>query len=240
MKLIFIRHGDPDYENDTVTPRGQKEVVALNARVKKWVVDRFYCSPLGRARATADGALKDTGRTALTEEFLREFYVRIDDPITGKKRIPWDLMPVYWTKVPQLYDKDEWQNAPLYGTGEVAPQREFVVSGIDRILAEYGYIRDGNIYRTEKGSEKTVVFFCHLGVQFVILSHLLGLSAPVLWHGFFVAPTSVTTVATEERQAGKVAFRCKGLGDVSHLYAAGIAPSDSGFFNETFGADGAH
>ncbi|MDE6725804.1 MAG: histidine phosphatase family protein, partial [Ruminiclostridium sp.] len=102
------------------------------------------------------------------------------------------------------------------------------------ILSEDGYIRNKDIYITEQGNEKTIVFFCHLGVQFVILSHLFGISAPVMWQNFFVAPTSVTVVATEEREKGKVSFRCKKLGDTSHLDAAGIKPSDSGFFNEVY------
>ena len=29
MKLIFIRHGDPDYDNDCVTEKGKKEVEYL-------------------------------------------------------------------------------------------------------------------------------------------------------------------------------------------------------------------
>ena len=30
MKLIIVRHGDPDYENDTLTERGWKEAKALS------------------------------------------------------------------------------------------------------------------------------------------------------------------------------------------------------------------
>lgn len=93
MKLIFIRHGDPNYIDDTVTERGRKEAEALRARVRSWNVDRFYCSPLGRARDTAAIALDGTGRDVTVKDFLREFYVRINDPVTGQKRIPWDLMP---------------------------------------------------------------------------------------------------------------------------------------------------
>ena len=235
MKLVFIRHGDPDYVHDTITPRGVTEAKSLAKRVSAWNVDKFYCSPLGRAQATAKYSLDAAGRTAVTEDWLREFYVQIKDPFTGKTRIPWDLMPSYRTKIAGMYDKDIWQNTEPLDTGDVAAEFERVKRGIDGILSDYGYTRDGGVYTTNGGSDKTVVFFCHLGVQFVVLSYLLGIAAPVLWHGFFVAPTSVTTVVTEEREKGIAAFRCKGLGDVSHLYADGIAPSDSGFFEEVFG-----
>lgn len=234
MKLIFIRHGDPNYADDTLTERGWKEAEALSRRVAKWDVDKFYCSPLGRAQDTASVSLKLMGRTAETKDWLREFYAPIIDQETGLERIPWDLMPAYWTKETQLYSKDNWYEHALMKTGKVAEEYRRVCNGIDEILAEHGYIRKDGYYITEQGNEKTLVFFCHLGVQFAVLSHLFGISAPAIWQNFFVAPTSVTVVATEERQKGNVAFRCKRLGDVSHLYADGIEPSDSGFFQEVY------
>lgn len=234
MKLIFIRHGDPDYVKDTLTERGWKEAEALSKRVSKWNIDKIYCSPLGRAQDTASLSLKLMKRTAETKDWLREFYIRVTDPQTGEDRIPWDLMPAYWTELPELYDKDRWHQSEIMRSGSVLEEYERVCSGIDEILSEYGYKRNKNIYTTEQGNEKTLVFFCHLGVQFAMLSHLLGISASVMWQNFFVAPTSITVVATEERERGKVSFRCKKLGDTSHLDAAGIKPSDSGFFNEVF------
>ena len=238
MKLIFIRHGDPDYVNDTLTERGWKEAEALSKRVAKWDIDKIYCSPLGRAQDTVSLSLKLMNRTAETKDWLREFFVKIIDPQTGVERIPWDLMPSYWTEQPELYDKDSWHKSDIMKTGNVSEAYARVCNGIDEILAEYGYTRDKGIYTTEQGNDKTIVFFCHLGVQFVILSHLFGISAPAIWQNFFVAPTSVTVVATEEREKGKVAFRCKKLGDTSHLDAAGITPSDSGFFNEVYNTKG--
>ena len=49
MRLIFIRHGDPDYENDTLTEKGWREAKLLSERTKNWTVDDIYVSPLGRA-----------------------------------------------------------------------------------------------------------------------------------------------------------------------------------------------
>lgn len=49
MKLIIIRHGDPDYEHDTLTPKGVREAKLLSERISKLDVKAFYCSPLGRA-----------------------------------------------------------------------------------------------------------------------------------------------------------------------------------------------
>ena len=53
MKILLIRHGDPDYEHDTLTEQGWREAELLAQRMKTIPVDGFYLSPLGRAQATA-------------------------------------------------------------------------------------------------------------------------------------------------------------------------------------------
>ena len=234
MKLVFIRHGDPDYSIDSLTPRGWKEAEALAKRVARWEVDDFYVSPLGRAQDTAKVSLDAIGRTAETLDWLREFYIEVDNPVTGEKQIPWDFMPSLWTKYEDLYDEGKWHQSELMKTGPVTEGYRKVCEGIDGLLEKYGYTRSGRVYETAQGNDKTIVFFCHLGVQFVVLSHLLGMSAAMLWHNFFVAPTSVTWVETEEREKGIANFRCKKLGDTSHLYALGIIPSDSGYFGGAY------
>ncbi len=234
MKLIFIRHGDPDYKNDTLTEKGWYEAELLSKRVAKWDVKQFYCSSMGRAQDTAGVTLRKLHREAITYDWLREFMVPIEEPTYGGEHIPWDFLPAYWTNEPLLYDKDEWINAPVMKTGDIANAYQKVCTGIDTLIGEHGYTRNGRIYRPTRRNEDTIVIFCHLGVSFVMMSHLLGISAPCLWHGFFVAPTSVTVMQTEERREDEVYFRCQMFGDVSHLYTADEVPSTAGTFQETF------
>ena len=80
MRLIFIRHGEPDYKTDTLTENGKKEAAALAARTRSWDVDAFYCSPLGRARQTAQPTLDALHATATVYPWLQEFYVPKNDP----------------------------------------------------------------------------------------------------------------------------------------------------------------
>lgn len=235
MKIIFIRHGDPDYVNDTLTEKGKREAELLSERVRKWEVKDFYCSPLGRAKDTAAYSLQKMGREAKVYDWLREFYYPVKDPVTGNDRIAWDFMPEYWTEQPLLYDKDHWTEAEVMQTGsELLQAHKDVCEGIDEILKEHGYERERNYYRVTQANEDTIVFFCHLGVSFVMLSHLLGIAAPVLWQQFFVAPTAVTMLCSEERIKGKAAFRVKYFGDTSHLLAGEEEPSNSGFFQEIY------
>lgn len=232
MKLVFVRHAEPDYAHDSLTEKGRREAEILSSRIAQLKVRDFYCSPLGRAKETAVASLSKIGREAVVYGWLREFPGYVLDEHTGNRRIPWDFMPGDWTRKPKLYDKDLWLEEPIMQTGDVQEVYESVCAGIDELLEKYGYFRDGGMYRTKAGNEDTIVFFCHLGVTFAIMSHLIGLSPTVLWQGFFVAPTSVTTLVTEERIPGEVFFRCTGLGDISHLYQAGEPASKAGFFEE--------
>lgn len=80
MKLILIRHGDPDYENDTLTAKGKREAEFLAGRLENMKIDEIYVSPLGRAKHTAEPYLSKCGREALELEWLREFEAPIQRP----------------------------------------------------------------------------------------------------------------------------------------------------------------
>ena len=54
MKLLFIRHGDPDYTIDSLTEKGWKEAEFLSEKIAALDVRDFYVSPLGRAKDTAN------------------------------------------------------------------------------------------------------------------------------------------------------------------------------------------
>ena len=234
MRLIFIRHGDPDYEHDSLTAKGRREAELLAERVGGWKADRILCSPLGRARETAEYSLKKLGMKAEVLDWLQEFYYPVADPETGKDRLAWDFMPRYWTRIPEFYDKDHWTEASVMKTGPISEKYRMVCDGIDGILKEYGYERSGGFYRYTESRNDTVVIFCHLGVSYVMLSHLLGISPVVLWQTFFTAPTAVTVTATEERIEGEAMFRVQVMGDTSHLRAGGEPVSASGYFTDAF------
>jgi probable phosphoglycerate mutase len=86
----------------------------------------------------------------------------------------------------------------------------------------------------ERANNDTIVFFCHFGIECVLLSHLLNISPMLLWHGFCAAPSSITTVNTEERRKGIASWRVSAFGDISHLYAAGEEPAFAARFCECY------
>lgn len=233
MKLLIIRHGDPDYTIDSLTETGWTEARLLSARLSRLDVKSFYCSPLGRARDTAAPTLAAMHREAEILPLLREFAPKVQKP-DGHGYVAWDWLPQDWTARDYFYDKDRWMEAPEFQTAGVPDEYRWVTGELDALLARHGYVRDGNLYRAARPNEDTLVFFCHFGLECVLLSRLLNISPMPLWHGTCAAPTAVTTLVTEERRPGFASFRIGSFGDISHLYAAGREPSFSARFCETY------
>lgn len=236
MKIILIRHGDPDYEHDSLTETGFIEAELLAQRMEKVHMDEIYVSPRGRAKATAEPTLKRIGREAVELPWLREFEARIfrPDGPKDKRMIDWDWLPREWTSYDDFYDYNNWWSHPVMMEAGSGDEFKWVTGEFEKFLAEHGYVRENGYFKVTKANNDTIVFFCHYGLTIVLLSYLLQVSPMILWHGFSAAPTSVTTVYTEEREKGYASFRINAYGDISHLYAAGREPSFSARFCECY------
>ena len=234
MKIMFVRHAEPYYAIDSLTEKGHREAELLSRRLSKLDVKDFYTSPLGRARETARYTLEKVGREAEVLPWLAEFRGRSIDPESGRFRIPWDYKPSIWMDRKALRSMDDWLTDPLMAEGDVAKIWQETAEGLDALLARYGFTRDGHIYRAADNKPDTIVLFCHFGIMMACLSHLIGITPMNLWHGFCTQPSSVTTVITEERVKGEVAWRCMQLGDISHLYAADEPYSTATLFPECY------
>ena len=92
--------------------------------------------------------------------------------------------------------------------GNVRQAYENVITHFDDLLAQHGYVRQGRLYRAVRPNNDTLVFFCHFALECVLLSRLLNASSMVLWHGLCAAPSSVTTVVTEERRPASPVSGC--------------------------------
>ena len=172
---------------------------------------------------------------AVAYDWLREFWPLIDRPDSpDRKRIVWDWLPQDWTAREHFYDYKDWWNDEIFNAANVREQASYVFTELDRFLAGHGYERDGHLYRVVRSNNDTIAIFCHFGITALMLSHLIGVSPMVLWHGMIAAPTSVTTVYTEERREGTAAFRITSFGDISHLYIADEPPAFSGRFRECY------
>ncbi|MBP3422814.1 MAG: histidine phosphatase family protein [Clostridia bacterium] len=237
MRILIIRHGDPDYANDTLTEKGHREAQLLAEKLKKEKIDYIYSSPLGRARHTCNYTARALGKEneVVEKDWLREFGAPLTLPSGRERQIPWDMLPSEWVDIPQMYNKDEWYKQEYCQQGEMERRMRYVYDGLDELLASHGYVREGEVYRTKKGHSETIALFCHFGLEMLLLSRLCNISPIILWHHFVALPTSVTTLYTEERREGTAVFRCCGFGDTGHLLLGEEAPSFAARFCEVYG-----
>ena len=254
MRLLFIRHGEPDYSIDSLTETGRREADALAAQIRQMHPGEIYVSPLGRARDTAAPSLRVTQQPERILDWLEEFPVRLEldqvSPELGnafspsamshdndnRRHVPWDMYPSFYIAHPEYYmaQTGNWRKSEVAEVTDFEKVYDYVTGSFDAFLAERGYVKDGIYYRAEKANEETYTFFCHFGITCVFLSRLWNVSPFFLWHTLVTAPTSVTEVVTEEREKGIAIFRTLRIGDVSHLHAAGMEPSFAARFCETY------
>lgn len=238
---MFIRHGDPNYELDALTEKGILEAKALIPRVEKMNADYYYVSPLGRARQTAQIAMERIDKEAEVKDWLKEFPAVVEhicEPNPGPQC--WDWMPSDWAKDPSFYDMDRFYDHPVMKKGHVKEIYEDVLNHFDALLRKHGYVKNGKTFDVLKANHDTLCFFCHFGIESVLLSYLINVSPMILWHGFVASTSSVTIVNTEERQRGIASFRISHFGDTSHLDASGLEPSFSARFCECYSDDTRH
>lgn len=115
-----------------------------------------------------------------------------------------------------------WMNQEFLARTKAAEIFENIRKKSDEFLKELGYERIGGRYRIIKRNSDKVAVFCHNGFGLTWLAHLLEIPLSLMWTGFWLAPTSVTVVLFDERSDEWAVPRCLHLGDVSHLYHAGL------------------
>ncbi len=61
MRLLLIRHGDPDWDADSLTETGRREAELLAERIAPMDIAEYYVSTMRRARETARPMLEKRG-----------------------------------------------------------------------------------------------------------------------------------------------------------------------------------
>ncbi len=250
MRLLFIRHGDPDYENDTLTEKGHREASLLAKTAKDLTLGTCFLSPLGRAQDTARYCLEAAGLTGQTMDWLRELPPNLNldqapefqNAYTNIKIIDgirqncsfWDMLPDFWTEDPCYMDPVRWRESPITKKCNLLQIYDDACRNLDALLEEHGYVREGRHYRVVRESTETLSFFCHFAISCALISHLWAVSPFTLWFHTQLAPSSVTELVTEERTPGYAHFRSQRIGDISHLFMGGEEPSFSGRFCEVY------
>ncbi len=217
MRLWLIRHADPDYVNDSLTPKGHVQARLLAKALASAPLDAIYVSPLGRAQLTARYTLERRGETATTLDWMAELHGGY-----APGRVAWDLHPVEALAGEEAPTVAGWPEQMVYGA-QLLPVVEALWEAWDRFCGELGYVREGLRYRVVHSREEQLAFFCHAGVTLSLLAHLLHIAPPLVYAHFGCDPSSVTILETDEKD-GWATFRLVVSNDMSHAPEMRLSP----------------
>lgn len=175
MRIIFVRHGEPDYEHDCLTETGRLQAAAAAERLAGEGISEIYASPCGRAQQTAAYTAEKLGLPVTTLDFMHEIG-------WGGPGVPCDGHP--WTLSDRMMQEgfdfygESWREHPYFKENVATDYFDRVSGAFDAFLETLGYRHEGNRFLCLKRTEKTVALFSHGGSGAIVLSQLLDLPFP--------------------------------------------------------------
>ncbi len=228
MLLYYLRHGDPIYNPNSLTPLGKRQAEALGRRLAQHGLNRIYVSSSERAKETARPVcellhmeytvLDWTNEDHVWEEFAVENEDGSLDFPAGVEKCE-HLMA---THEMQKLGRDWGQHPAFKGTKlETAPFR--VARLADEFLASLGYEHDWERggYNCMRVNRERVALFAHYGFGMAFLSSVMDIPYPVFCTRFDIGHSGMTVIYFPEKE-GFVIPRVLQFSNDSHLYREGL------------------
>ena len=219
MRIVFVRHGEPDYARDCLTELGRIQAKKAAQRLLGEGIGEIYTSPLGRARETAQAAAEVLGLPVKTLDFMEEVrWGSADGEELYAGGHPWAIADEMARQGMEL-NRPDWRDAPWFRTNRVVECVDRVERGIDEWLAGFGYLREGKHYRhtAEEEQHKTVALFSHGGSSCAAMGHILGLPFPYAIALLHLDFTGITVVRLDSRAGIGAIPQLKCSNDTAHL-----------------------
>ena len=202
MLLYIIRHGDPIYDPDSLTPKGHLQAAALAKRLAVHGLDKIFASPLVRAQQTAKPTCELLGLDCQIEEWTSENAAWQDLSVTNEQgRRTWAFHVQNTVMMQDNPIREDWYDSPCFRGTNAREGYARIVRESDRFLEKLGYRREGRVYRRVNPSEERVAVFCHQGFGTTWLSHLLQVPPMLFWSGFDITHSSITRPRSRVRAA---------------------------------------
>lgn len=217
MRIIFVRHGHPDYDKDCLTALGHLHGEAVAERLKDEPVERIFSSTHGRAMETAEHIDVKFHLGVEGLEFMRETrWGSVDGESLFRDGHPWDISDYMVAQGRELLDAD-WEQTEFYRNNKLVENAKHLATGLDEWLASLGYRREGAYYRVGKAVHHTVVVVSHGGASTAALGHLFNLPLPFLFSAVCPDYTAVTVVSLSGKEGELVAPRFEIVNDARHI-----------------------
>lgn len=228
MLLYYIRHGDPVYDPDSLTPLGKRQAEALAKRLCLHGIDKIFVSTSERAKQTAAPTAEMTKLTPVELEWMQEShaYADLSDYDENGKRYWMEFLPRYR----ELFNSADirargmaWTEAPVFKDTRIPSGIARIRDETDGFLAALGYVHDRENCRFNvvAPNNERVAVFAHEGFGKAFLSAVLDIPYPlyVLHFGMNHSGMSVIEFRNENGICYPEMLQSSGDG---HLYREGL------------------
>lgn len=217
MRIIFVRHGHPNYEKDCLTPLGHLHGQAVAQRLQNEPVQKIYSSTCGRAMETAGHIDEVFNLGVLPLDFMREVsWGSIDGTPIYEDGHMWFTSEYMVSQGITLMNPD-WQKTNLFQNNKVSQEYDRVSFAFDKWLSSLGYTREGEFYRAGKPEYETIVLVSHGGSSSVVLSHLFNLPLSFVCSAICPDYTAVTVVSFPDKEGSLVSPQFEIANDSRHI-----------------------
>lgn len=218
MRIIFVRHGEPDYEHDCLTDNGKVQAFSTAEKLKDETISAIYSSPLGRAKITASYTAKEQDVPVQVLDFMHEIdWGSKSGGMLEYDGHPWTLAYQLLTEEPGYIGSDDWKDHGYFKDNLCTDYYDKIASGFDELLEGYGLKREGKLYRCIKECNDTIAVFAHGGSGAFVLSHLFSLPLPFVLTSLPFGVCSITTVDMSVVNEDMILPRFECFNDMSHL-----------------------
>ena len=227
MLFFYVRHGDPIYNPNQLTPLGKRQAEAVAKRLAAHGIDEIYASTSQRAIETAQPTCEILKKEMTLLDFANEDHAWMELAVVDNGRRGWlfhnpKFIKLFAEKsVRDLGDK--WFEHPDLEQYDLGKGIERIYEESDKFFASLGYEHDRYTgrYKVVEHSDKRVALFAHQGFGMAFLSSLLDIPYPTFCTHFDMSHSNVTVI--EFRNENGYSIPCVlSLSNDSHLYKEGI------------------
>lgn len=223
MLFFYVRHGDPIYQPDSLTPLGKRQAEALARRFSIYGLDRIYASSSTRAMETAQPTCEVLKQEMTVLDWCHENLAGKDFYLYEDEQHDWCFqLPRYRAlfRNPEVLKLGKlWYTHPVFVHTTFATGWERIEREGNTFLASLGFVHDSeqNAYRVTEPCAERVALFAHQGFGLLFLSMVLDIPYPVFSTHFDMAHTGMTVLEFPE-DGEWVVPRVLALSDTGHLY----------------------
>ena len=227
MIFYYVRHGDPDYSNDSLTPLGKAQADALAKRFTLHGLDEIYASPCGRAIETAKPTCALLKKEMKIVDWAKEDYAFDEFTLHEDGMRKWLFQSercIAKLNTPQLLSLGKkWHTYPDFSKMRFTAGVERIDGARDAFFLQLGFEHDEKIngYKVLKRENKRVAMFAHEGFGTAFLSSILDIPYPVFCSRFSLGHSNVTIIYFDEKNDVCYPKIIQHSND-SHLYKEGI------------------